>query len=302
MATTRREFIVRTGLLAGALGLPRIAGAAPIATPPGLQLWAVQDVIKQDLEGTLRALGQMGYRRIEAAGWYDRTPRQFRDAVRAAGLDPYSAHHSLRDLIDDTENKLAFARDVGVKYIVASSPAPRKALDPNKPWVHASAEAMTLDDWRSNAEEMNRIGARAAAMGMRFAYHNHPAEFLAYDRKLAYRELMRLTDPDKVAFELDIGWAAAAGYDPVEVLRQYGDRIHLLHIKDIRTAERVPGKIVDDLTTVPIGQGTVDWPAVFRAARGTRVNGWFVELEPPFAQASLKSMEQSIDYLKTVSI
>ena len=56
MAVSRRGFIAQAGLLGGALVMPAIARATPGGTPPGLQLWAVQDVIRQDFEGTLRAL------------------------------------------------------------------------------------------------------------------------------------------------------------------------------------------------------------------------------------------------------
>lgn len=302
MPITRRDFLAGAAVAGTGALIGTSACAATRGIPPGIQLWAVQDIMKTDFAGTLRSLARLGYRRIEAAGWYGLTPAQFAKGVRDAGLEAYSAHHGLRDLAENTEDRLAFARDVGVKYVVASSPAPSRPLDPAKSWIYAVRDAMTLADWRSNAEAMNRIGERASAMGMTFAYHNHPAEFTAYEGHLAYHEIARLTDPAKVKLELDLGWVAAAGYDPVEVLGLYGSRIHLLHIKDIATRDRVPGRIADDTTTVPIGQGTLDWPAIFRAVARTRVNGWFVEYEPPFVQPTLLSAEQSIDYLAGIGV
>jgi sugar phosphate isomerase/epimerase len=301
MASTRRQFIAKTGLLAAA-GLLPAARARPLRQPPGLQLWTVKEELARDFDGTLRALGRMGYRRVEAAGWHGRTPSQFRAALRSAGLDCVAAHHNLADLIKGTDERLAFARDVGAKYVVASSPAPSRALDPSKPWSHAVAEAMTLADWRSNAEAMERIGRRARQMGLRFGYHNHSAEFLNYDGRLPMDEIVRLTDPANVVLELDIGWVAGAGYDPVETIARYAPRIHLLHIKDLATKERVPGKIVADESTTPIGQGSVDWPAVFRALRRAPVYGWFVEIEAPFAKPPLQSLAESLAYLRRISV
>lgn len=159
---------------------------------------------------------------------------------------------------------------------------------------------MTLDDWRRNAARMNEVGARAAALGMRFAYHNHPAEFLAYDGKVAFHELLEHTDPALVAFELDLGWVAAAGYDPAHVLKEHGARIELLHVKDIATKERKPGTIAGDLTTVPIGKGSIDWPAVFAAAKAARIKSWFVEQEAPWVQPQLTALTDSIAYLRTL--
>ena len=298
-SATRRGFIATAGLALA-------AGLAPAAAhrrriPPGLQLWTVKQELARDFEGTLRALGRMGYRRVEAAGWHGRSPREFRAAVERAGLECVAAHHGLADFIADGEARLAFAREVGVRYVVASSPAPKRPLAEGKSWSHAMAEAMTLEDWRSNAQAMDQIGRRARAMGLRFAYHNHSAEFLNYGGRLPMDEIARLTDPANVVFELDIGWVAGAGYDPAEVLDRYRSRTHLLHIKDIASPERIPGRLVSDERTTPIGQGTVDWQAVFRAAARAPIHSWFVEIEEPFAVPPLEALRQSLQFLRRMS-
>ncbi len=299
---TRRGFIAQAGLLAAGTMLASPAAARPLPYPPGIQLWTVKEDLARDFNGTLRALGRMGYRRVEAAGWQGRTPKQFRDAVRAAGLQCPAAHYGLADLIKDTEGTLGFARDVGVQYVIASSPAPSRRLDPAKGWSEGVIEAMTLADWRSNAEAMERIGRRARAMGMRFGYHNHSAEFLTYERRLPIDEIVRLTDPAHVVLELDIGWVAGAGYDPVEVIQRYAPRIHLLHIKDLVTKERVPGRAVKDERTTVIGQGTLDWPSIFRALRRAPVHSYFVEQEEPFTEPPLEAAAKSLAYLRNLSI
>ena len=299
---TRRGFIGGAGMIAAGSMLPGTAMARPLPYPPGVQLWTVKDEIARDFEGTLRAIGRLGYKRIEAAGWHDRTPRQFRDACRAAGLDCVSAHYGLGDLISDMETRLAFARDVGARYVVASSPAPSRPPEQGKPWSVGVAEAMTLADWRSNAEAMDRIGRRARQMGMRFGYHNHSAEFLAYERRLPMDEIVRLTDPANVVLELDIGWVAGAGYDPVETIHRYAPRIHLLHVKDIAVPNHVPGSLPRDERTTVIGEGSVDWPAVFRAARRAPIHSYFVEQEEPFTEPPLQALAKSIAYLRSLSI
>ena len=300
---TRRQFVAGSGLAAAsAMGLSSAVAATRRILPPGLQLWTVKEELASDFTGTLRALGRMGYRRVEAAGWHGRSAKAFREEVRAAGLDCVAAHHSLADLVADTEGKLAFAREVGVRYLVASSPAPSRPLEPGRDWAHAIAEAMTLDDWRANAEAMDRIGKRAKQMGLRFGYHNHSAEFLNYGGRLPMDEIVRITDPANVVLELDIGWVAAAGYDPVEAISKYRSRIHLLHVKDIATKERTPGRLASDLRTVPIGQGTVDWRAVFEAARRAPLHSYFVEQEAPFVEPPLQSLQQSLAYLRRLSV
>lgn len=301
---SRRRLLAGAGLLSAGAMLPSCmtATATGRRIPPGIQLWTVKDEAAKDLEGTLRALRTIGFERVEGAGWHGRTPAQFRKALDDAGLNMTSTHYGLKDLIDDTEGKLAFARDVGVQYVVASSPAPPKPLDPNKPWPVAVAEAMTLADWRSNAEAMNRIGKRAREMGMRFGYHNHNAELIAYDGFVPLDEIVRMTDPANLVLELDIGWVASAGRDPIAVIAQHAPRIHLLHIKDIITTERVPGKMVADDRSTVLGQGTIDWPAVFRAARAAPIHSYFYEQEDPFTEPPLRAAAKSLAYLRSINV
>lgn len=300
--TTRRDFMALAGCAAAATIIPfGRAEAFPLGLPPGLQLYAVRDDLARDFAGTLRALRAMGYRRVEAAGWADRSAADFRAAVSDAGLDCVSCHYSLPSLMDGPETKLDFARAVGVRHVIVSSPAPSRPMPAGRPWVVGMAEIMTLADWRANAEALNRLAALAHARGVRFGYHNHAAEFLTYDNVVAFHELARLTDPALVDFEIDIGWVAAAGRDPVEVIRHHGRRVRLLHVKDLATRVRTPGRIADDLTTVPVGSGTIAWPALFAAARRyAHVDAWFVEQEPPFTQPPLEAMRASLAFLSTL--
>lgn len=299
--TTRRGFLAGAACAAGASFLPMgRAEAYPLGIVPGVQMWAVKDELARDFEGTLRALRSIGYRRVESAGWVDRTPDQYRRAVEAAGLQCVSCHFSMGDLIADAETRLAQARDAGATWIVGSSPAPGRPMPEGLDWNRAVSAAMTLEAWHTNAEAMNRVGRRAREMGLQFGYHNHSAEFLTYERKLGMDEIVRLTDPALVSLELDIGWAAAAGYDIPEVIDRYRSRIRLLHVKDIATRERTPGRIAQDLTTVPVGQGTIDWPKVFAAARRARIHSYFVEQEPPFTLPPLEAMRQSHAYLRSL--
>ena len=72
-------------------------------------------------------------------------------------------------------------------------------------------------------------------------------------------------------------------------------------MKDLVTKERVPGKIVSDERTTVIGQGTIDWPGVFKAVRSAPVHSYFVEQEDPFTEPPLTALKKSIAYLRTLS-
>jgi sugar phosphate isomerase/epimerase len=135
----------------------------------------------------------------------------------------------------------------------------------------AAKGAPTLDDWRYIASEFNRIGEKVKAAGMTFGIHNHTPEFALLDGVTVYDELLRLTDPKLVVFEMDAGWVHASGHDPVAYLTKSPARYPLMHIKDMVT--QPDGK---QLMTV-LGKGSIDVKPILRAASGLKY--YFVEQE-----------------------
>src|ERR1039457_3624349 len=215
--------------------------ANPLGLPVGLQMYSVRDLLPKDYEGTLRQLGALGYREVEAAGFFGHSPSEVKQAMARAGLNCVSAHYPLRDLLQKVDEAIQFGKDLGLKYIFCASPWLKDPPRVKDPGSRAARDAMTLDDWRWNAEQFNRIGERVNAAGIRFAYHNHTAEFRAEDGMVFYDELLHATDPAKVTMELDCGWVVVGGKNPVDYLTRYPMRISMLHVKD-RSEERRVGK------------------------------------------------------------
>src|SRR5271155_3232071 len=151
--------------------------ADPLGLPLGLQLYSVRDILPKDYEGTLAQLAALGYREVEAAGFFGHSPSEVKRAMGHAGLQCVSAHYPLRDLLPKLDETIQFGKDLGLKYIVCASPMLKDPTRVKDPSSREARESMTLDDWRWNAEQFNRIGERAHAAGIRFAYHNHTAEF-----------------------------------------------------------------------------------------------------------------------------
>jgi sugar phosphate isomerase/epimerase len=298
--------VTRRGLLAGALGmgalsaLPGVAHADPLASDTGVQLWAVKAELDQDFDGTLRRLAQIGYRRVEAAGYHGRSAADFRASVTGAGLVCGGSLVSMTDLLKDPVGQVGQVRDIGAGWLVCSSPKASGAVTPAYPgenWIDQMRRAMTLDDWRRNAEWLNQMGERARAAGLKLAYHSNVFEFSRYDHVVGFEELQRLTDPRLVWTELDVGWAVAAGRDPVTLMRRYPNRIRLLHIKDMK-ARPAPGK--PSYVTVAVGSGVIDWRPVFAEGRRIGVEHCYVEQEPPYVEPILADLAKSYSYMQGI--
>src|SRR5580765_8350602 len=97
----RREFLKTGAAVAAAATLaPNWLSASPFGLPVGIQLYTVKDELAKDFDGTLGKVAALGYKEVEAAGFYSRSAAQFRKSIEGAGLSIPSAHYSLQDLLE----------------------------------------------------------------------------------------------------------------------------------------------------------------------------------------------------------
>jgi sugar phosphate isomerase/epimerase len=285
---SRRHFL---GASAGVLISAR-AAAAP-ARPVGLQLYTIADALRQDFAGALRTVAAIGYRAVETGltlGGHEAP--QLKRTFADLGLAWDSAHCNGEELQSGLDRTIATALAVGLKYIVC-------ALPPIPGSFKQAIAGISLDDWKRNAELFNRIGAALRGEGLQFAYHNHNIEFRRDGKTTGYDTLLAETDRDLVKLELDCGWMASAGLDPVGYLTRYPERYVMLHLKDLKR-EHIPNTALE-MAGTEVGSGIIDWKRLLAAADVAAVKGFYVEQEPPFAHSSLDSIKISYDYLRNLT-
>ena len=232
----RRGFLTAAG---AALAGPAMGAAQPFfkrhGLPIGIQLYTVGADAVKDLDGTLKALSAIGYRSVESAGFLGRTPAQFRAALDAAGVVCTSAHIQGRGgdgSFSGDLGKLADAlRTIGVKTAVLPSPyIPDRLLGKG---LREVLTQLTADDFKMNADFLNAKAAGLKTAGIKVGYHNHTFEFSPLGSTHGLEILLKNTDPALVTFEMDIGWVAAAGADPLALLAKHKGRFTMAHIKYI---------------------------------------------------------------------
>lgn len=292
---TRRGFVqagVAGVVCAREMFGPARAMATPLGLPLGLQLYSVREQLPGDFTGTLNKLGALGYQEVEGAdvaGLYKKPAAEVKQAVAGAGLRWVSAHYSWGALSPDIDKAFAYQKELGAEYVICASPGRRDASAGG-----GGMHGLTMDDWHYNAENFNEAGEKAKGMGLKFGYHNHVAEFAKDGGLVPYDELLRLTDPALVTFEMDCGWVSVGGGDPVAYLKKYPTRISMLHVKDFKP--KVAG--VERPEAANLGQGTVDFRPIFAAAKaGGNIKHMFVEQEGfdvPWDQA----LKVDADYMK----
>jgi len=306
MALTLASASVQTALARGR--------AANLSKRLGLQLYMVGADLDADLPGTLKALADIGYREVEVAGLHGRTPEQMRAKLDRAGLVCTSCHLGLEPTapgevsLADPSAAIALLKSLGATNAVAPSfpfmrylkdrPDASAALkDPKSAGVLISdvAHSLTADDWIKIAGELNRAGAQLAPAGIRVGYHNHNIEFVKFPGgQTAHDLLIAHSDPKLVDFELDVGWAAAAGEDPVALLKRHRARIAQLHLKDVAS---VTPNTNFGIAPAVVGRGVLPWSALLGAIPGSAVRHAYIEEDPPFSTSPLKAAANSYAFM-----
>jgi sugar phosphate isomerase/epimerase len=272
MSVSRRQFL---GAAPAALAAARALRADPLGMPIGCQTWPVRAALAKDFEGTLRELAAIGYRAIEMCSppsYADFRPlaglsaAQMRHTIEGAGLRCESCHYNFRELKENLDERMAFAKELGLKQMVLSSFG-----------LPASA---SLSDYKQAAGELNRIGERTQKAGFQLGYHNHNNEFKELEGVLIYDELMRQFDAKLVKMQFQVA-VISLGYEAATYLKKYPGRFLSLHLADYSTADKA---------AVAVGSGVVDWKKLFAAAKTSGVKNYFVEMD-------LKEMKASYAYL-----
>jgi len=242
MTLSRRSFLAASAMLPWA-----ISARASTAIPVGLEMYSVRDALKQDPEGTVRAVAQAGYQGLEFYApyldWSEAQTRQMRKLLDDLGIRCFSTHNSSTYFSADTLPK---ARDrnliLGSKYVVMASSQPKPGPD----------------GWKDVAETLNSAAETLASSGLKTGYHNHETEFTPVDGYRPIEILAKNTKPS-VMLQLDVGTCLKAGGNPVAWIRANPGRIHSLHLKDWSADPAKEYKVL-------FGEGAADWKGIFAAA------------------------------------
>jgi sugar phosphate isomerase/epimerase len=287
----RRTFITSsfasTTLLASPLAWPDSLAAAEgdrRVSPIGLQLYTVRELMKTDLPGTLAKVAGVGYKEVEMAGYFDRSPKEFRAMLESNGLTTPASHVDYKVWETSMPTAIETAHTMGQQYLMCA-------------WIDETQRS-SPDGWKRAAELFNRAGEECHKAGVQFCYHNHTFEFApapALGGKLPYDFLLESTDPKLVLMEMDLCWITVAGADPLAYFSRYPGRFPLVHVKDW---EGKGGTMADQATRMrDVGQGSIDWKHIFANSGQAGIKHYFVEND---TAKSIEDIRISYEYLSNL--
>jgi sugar phosphate isomerase/epimerase len=270
-----------------------VSAATSSTSKPAIQLYTLENV-DDPLPATVERVAAAGFGGVEFAHRFlDADPDALHAALESTGTEPVAAHVPLARLERDAATIVDQCHAVGCRRVVIP---------------HADADSFRSDrDVDRLAERIQGLHDRLEADGIELLYHTGGASFVptldqfglgpfagvpvplngwqtiagslgtlrgfdetdVTDRTALARLLDRTADT--IPLELDVGWVAAAGYDPVAVLEVLGDRVSLVHVSDVRRTGRFPAR----WGSAPPGEGVVDIEAVVATAREHDID-WLV--------------------------
>lgn len=166
-------------------------------------------------------------------------------------------------------------------------------------------DALPEDELARYAALIDEIGAIALAEGVRACFHNHVGTII--ETRAEMDRLLALTDPGRVFVGPDTGHLAWAGDDLVAFCRDYADRIKSVHLKDchddVIARGRAAGWAYPDFVRhgifAELGEGCVDFPAIFQILRDAGFTGWLIaETDRTRRATALESATVSRAYLR----
>ena len=267
---------------------PLWAAAAHHIDRVGLQLYTVRELMKQDFDGTIAGVAQIGYKEVEFAGYDGKTPQEARAALDKNGLTSPSAHHDIEALEKSMSAITDGANVIGQKFIVCP---------------YLDAKLRTAEGYKHFAEALNKAGEGTQKAGIQFAYHNHSFEFAKTEGlggKLPYDFLLTETDAKLVKMEMDLCWMTVAGQDPVAYFNKYPGRFPLVHVKDWTKEGAGPqdytGAVGHSVEghLANVGSGSIDWKRIFGQSGKAGIQHYFVENDDA---KSLADPRASYEYL-----
>ncbi|HEY6455781.1 MAG TPA: sugar phosphate isomerase/epimerase [Steroidobacteraceae bacterium] len=280
--------------------------------PLGLQLYTVGAAARKDLKGTLSRVAAAGYQTVELAGLYGNSPQAMRKAADEAALKYTSIHIQPQSTngepgFDQPPEVLAASMQVlGLEDVVlpmflmpAHLPKPDAKNGGFGGYLDQVGPLITVDDWKATAAFLNTKGAALQKVGLRLSYHNHNVEFRPIGATCGLEILLENTDPNVVHFEMDVGWVAAGGADPIKILEHRKGRFKMMHVKDLMATTKTNYAMRQD--PAEVGNGMLPWRKILDVAYATGVRKFFVEQEPPFKGDPLDSIAISAKYLSVVA-
>jgi sugar phosphate isomerase/epimerase len=230
-----------------------------------LQLFTLRTV---DAVAAFPSVAAQGYEAVELFERPD-DAGELRRRLDEAALEACGWHVALERLEGELDEVVEQARVLEISHLVV-------------PWTEQPDDRAGAD---ALAARLARLRERVTAEGFSLGYHNHGHELVPLADGTVVLDV--LAEVEGLELELDLGWAWAAGADPVGLLETHAGRVPLVHAKDFGEGE----------AAVPVGEGLVGYERIVPAMREAGVE-WVVAEQEEIEGDPLAATARSAELLR----
>jgi sugar phosphate isomerase/epimerase len=254
-----------------------------IDMPIGFQSWVLRKEINLDISKILKKTYDIGYRHVEMCSPSGYAPYSFASLtsysgkeligiINDTGLECKSCHFTWDELVNNLDDRINFAHQMGIKHMIASSGLNGKKLN-------------TL---KEQCNTLNRIGEKISNAGLIAGYHNHNGEFEQKKNGVPdYDIIIKELDPKYVKMQFQVA-VIQEGYKAEDYFKKYPGRFLSAHLQDY-SKNNIKEQVI-------LGNnGVVDWRDFFKAAKVGGLEYVFVEME-----SNPGALEGSVKYLNKI--
>ena len=246
----------------------------------GAQLYTVNKFTQnlEDFEASLKKVADIGYRSVQVSGTCPYDPVWLRDMLQKYGLTCAITHINPALILEDPDKLVADHAVFGCKHIgIGGMPAQ----------YHGSVEA-----YEAFRKDYLPAAQRIRDLGGKLHYHNHWWEFEKLDGKDTVQRLLEDFPADVLEFTLDLGWAAFAGADNLELIRQMEGRLSCIHLKDYAD-KPADGSIETVAYLRPIFEGKLPYEDFIKALAKTNCEYMLVEQDYSYDEDPFECLRRS---------
>ncbi len=253
--------------------------------PLGVQAYTYRASFPKSVVATLDTIQALGITEMEGGAPKGMTPEEFRKMCDARGIKIVGTGAGYEQIVKDPEAVVKTAKALGASFVMVA-------------WIPHQKGNFNLENAKQAVADFNRVGKVLRENGLTFCYHNHGYEFHPYEDGTLFDYMVKNTNPQDVSFEMDILWTQHGGADPVALLKKYGSRFKLMHLKDLKKG--VKGDLTGGTPAendVTLGDGQINIPEIIRLGKKAGVKHYFIEDE---SNKEYEQMPKSIAYLKSL--
>ncbi|MEE9414515.1 MAG: TIM barrel protein [Acidimicrobiales bacterium] len=263
-------------------------------------------------ERVLKEMAELGFAATElgAIGYLPEQPNELVELLRSHRLSLVGGFVSLV-LHDQAEAQHCIAEATRMASLIQAVGGGVFITAAVTTWEWARKAPLSEEQWRHLYQMLDRVDAICEAHDLKQAIHPHLGTVLE-----SSQEVQRVLDHSTTGWTLDTGHLAIGGYDPLQFVHDYADRIRHVHLKDVHLQKAV--KVLEGRMSIldgvrqgmfcSLGGGDIALDKIVEALESTGFDGWYVIEQdvaitgdlPEAGEGPILGVQTSVEYLRNL--